>query len=93
MSPIDKLAEEVLTLGANLPNPRCVPDVMGGVVVYFFGGGRHPDGGWNCQAGVMIDPTLKASLYLRDRRKPGCSVSNIGDMQAAMDKIQQFLSA
>jgi hypothetical protein len=92
MSPIDKLIKEVLTLGISLPNPRCVPDVMGGTVVYFFGGDHHSDGGWNRQAGVMIDPSLETILYLRDHRKSGCSITSIVDMQVAIDEIQQFLS-
>lgn len=81
--------------GVNLSEARVSPDVEGGVAVYFFGGGRHNDGGWNRQGAIMVSNDTEASLYLRDRAKPGAEVADINadpdGLGRAIERIRQFI--
>lgn len=78
-----------------LSQARVTPDVEGGVAVYFFGGGRHADGGWNRQGAIMVSNEEEASLYLRDRSRPGAEVLDIGTEASALgqavERIRQFV--
>lgn len=61
------VVRRVLELANDLPETRVTPDVEGGVALYFFGGGRHPDGGWNRRGGILVSNDVEATVHLRDR--------------------------
>lgn len=79
-----------------LANCRITADIEGGVAVYFFGGGKALDGGWNHQGGILISNNGETSLYLRDRANKGAEISDVdpteeGIRLAVLD-IKKFIS-
>lgn len=74
---------------------RVVPDVEGGLAVYFFGGAELPDGGRQLQLGVLAANDGEALLYIRDRGAAGSKIEEIepsnDGIAAAVARIRSIL--
>lgn len=81
------VARRALELANDLPEARVVPDVEGGVALYFFGGGRHPDGGWNRRGGILVSYDAEATVHLRDR-SAGNGDSSVEEIPAGEDGLR-----
>lgn len=64
-----EMSETIVLLGreVGVVPSRIVPDVEGGIAVYYFGGELLPDGGRRLQSGVLVSNDRELVLYRRDR--------------------------
>jgi len=94
---IDRLLPAVrLAEAAGALPDRAVADVEGGAALYFFGGPRSADGGWQLQAGLLANNDGELVLYLRDRSQPAGAFEELpegtGPLPAAVRQIARFLN-